>query len=316
MRESGQNGHRCRLRFFAMYLAVSVQLLFPRGLTAGSLTISTPQGPVVVDVPHVGPQGDLVAPSAPQSAGFTPPSIFSAPLPSGSGARALGVAGAFTALADDATAASWNPSGLTQLERPELSFVFRASRESQNHYSGSDSFHVGSDRFDEINLNYLSVVYPLHLQRNWVFSANYQEVYDFTQEFTANIKGASRSRDLDSQTGLYQETVDRPHPRRHLDLTVVEHLTTETKSVFQQVVEEQMLSSLDFEQHGIIEAASPALAVDLTKRLAVGMAVNFYQDGKTIGETIRSHIRADYEGYSDSQTQHQDHTSNVRRLYL
>ena len=40
----------------------------------------------------------------------------------GSGARALGMGGAFIAVADDATAASWNPGGLIQLETPEISF--------------------------------------------------------------------------------------------------------------------------------------------------------------------------------------------------
>ena len=41
----------------------------------------------------------------------------------GSGARAMGMAGAFIAIADDATAASWNPAGLIRLERPEVSIV-------------------------------------------------------------------------------------------------------------------------------------------------------------------------------------------------
>jgi hypothetical protein len=43
--------------------------------------------------------------------------------PVGSGARALGMGGAFIAVADDATAASWNPGGLIQLETPEVSVV-------------------------------------------------------------------------------------------------------------------------------------------------------------------------------------------------
>ena len=46
------------------------------------------------------------------------PEIFSSPLPTGSGARALGSGGAFLALADDATAASWNPAGLRLGELP------------------------------------------------------------------------------------------------------------------------------------------------------------------------------------------------------
>jgi long-subunit fatty acid transport protein len=42
----------------------------------------------------------------------------------GSGARAFGMGGAFLARADDATAASWNPAGLSYLRSPEFSFVW------------------------------------------------------------------------------------------------------------------------------------------------------------------------------------------------
>ena len=41
----------------------------------------------------------------------------------GSGARAAGMANAFIAISDDGSAASWNPAGLGQLRKPELSLV-------------------------------------------------------------------------------------------------------------------------------------------------------------------------------------------------
>src|SRR5262245_46008711 len=41
----------------------------------------------------------------------------------GAGARAFGMGGSFLARADDATAASWNPAGLSYLRIPELSLV-------------------------------------------------------------------------------------------------------------------------------------------------------------------------------------------------
>jgi len=41
----------------------------------------------------------------------------------GVGARALGMGGAFYAVADDATAAYWNPAGLAYLERKEVTFM-------------------------------------------------------------------------------------------------------------------------------------------------------------------------------------------------
>ena len=45
----------------------------------------------------------------------------------GVGARALGMGGAFTAVADDATASYWNPAGLTKIENIEATFMYAAN---------------------------------------------------------------------------------------------------------------------------------------------------------------------------------------------
>jgi hypothetical protein len=45
----------------------------------------------------------------------------------GVGARALAMGGAFTAIADDATAAYWNPSGLVKIENIEATFMYAAN---------------------------------------------------------------------------------------------------------------------------------------------------------------------------------------------
>jgi long-chain fatty acid transport protein len=52
------------------------------------------------------------------------------------GARSLGFAGAFAALADDATAAYANPAGLVQLTRPEVSFEARLWQRSPSFIAG------------------------------------------------------------------------------------------------------------------------------------------------------------------------------------
>ena len=113
--------------------------------------------------------------------------IAVSPTPVGSGARAAGMADAFVAIADDATAASWNPAGLVQLERPELSIVgsWNAVQEtfSADWHPEFDGRHGTSN----LDLNYLSVVYPLPVllfERNAVVSLNYQRKYDFSREFT------------------------------------------------------------------------------------------------------------------------------------
>jgi long-subunit fatty acid transport protein len=107
------------------------------------------------------------------------------PNPVGSGARALGF-GAFIAVADDATAASWNPGGLVQLKTPEISIVGNYS--SQNtEYTFSEANDSQSTSLTD--LNYLSFAYPFTLWgRNVVFSINYQQLYDFTRQVSYQYK--------------------------------------------------------------------------------------------------------------------------------
>jgi long-subunit fatty acid transport protein len=67
----------------------------------------------------------------------------------GSGARAFGMGGAFLARADDATAASWNPAGLSYLRAPELSFVFtNTDFEVQVQAPGIDRFTREGTEYD------------------------------------------------------------------------------------------------------------------------------------------------------------------------
>ncbi len=65
----------------------------------------------------------------------------------GSGARAYGMGGAFLARADDATAASWNPAGLSYLRLPEVTFVGNNNSYLINRGIETDSFTGGSFDF-------------------------------------------------------------------------------------------------------------------------------------------------------------------------
>jgi len=78
--------------------------------------------------------------------------------PVGSGARALGMGGAFIAIADDATAASWNPGGLIQLETPEISIVGTYfDRTENNSFKNEDD---DQQTVNDANINYLSAAHP------------------------------------------------------------------------------------------------------------------------------------------------------------
>jgi len=105
--------------------------------------------------------------------------IISSPNPVGSGARAIGMGGAFIAVADDATAASWNPAGLIQLEEPEISIVgaYTNTRICYNVAEHAESNNTNN--FKDSNLNYFSVAHPFHFYRNFVISLNYQRLFEF-----------------------------------------------------------------------------------------------------------------------------------------
>jgi len=111
--------------------------------------------------------------------------IPSSPNPVGSGARALGMGGAFIAVADDATAASWNPGGLIQLERPEVSVVGEGFvREEENSF-GTHPEASGDERTTATRLNYLSAAYPFTFWgRNMIVSLNYQGLYNFDRDWS------------------------------------------------------------------------------------------------------------------------------------
>ena len=72
----------------------------------------------------------------------------------GVGARALGMGGAFLARPDDATAATWNPAGLSYLRRPEVSVV--GNTLSAHSTLGLDTTHGNASTLD-----FLAITYPL-----------------------------------------------------------------------------------------------------------------------------------------------------------
>ena len=104
--------------------------------------------------------------------------------PVGSGARALGMGGAFIAVCDDATAASWNPGGLIQLEKPEISAVYGYVYRDEDNDFGDHPEASGSQSVDYSNLNYLSAAIPFQAaDRNMIVSLNYQHLFDFHRDW-------------------------------------------------------------------------------------------------------------------------------------
>jgi long-subunit fatty acid transport protein len=91
----------------------------------------------------------------------------------GSGARAYGMGGAFLARADDATAASWNPAGLSYLREPEVSLV--------GVWNSFDTERGGDyDRFDGNAIDFAAFTWPVGLgEARGAVQISYQRAISF-----------------------------------------------------------------------------------------------------------------------------------------
>jgi len=103
----------------------------------------------------------------------------------GSGARAYGMGGAFLARADDATAASWNPAGLSYLRRPELSLVGArnsfSAKEVRPDPDGLVTTEAGSGRVAD----FVAATHPVSLgSLSGSVQVSYQRVITFTTDRT------------------------------------------------------------------------------------------------------------------------------------
>ncbi len=178
----------------------------------------------------------------------------SSPNPVGSGARAIGMGGAFIGVADDATAASWNPGGLVQLKTPEVSVVYAGVHRKENNHFPSDPTADGSESITESDLNYLSAVYPFNLlNRNMVVSLNYQHLYDFTRSWDF-VRISSDTKDIEFE-GI-----------------VVDTLTSETESRYRH------------HARGSLSALGLAYSIQIIPDLSFGLTVNIWDDDLTNSE--------------------------------
>lgn len=174
------------------------------------------------------------------SPAFAQIQINSSPNPTGSGARALGMGAAFIAIADDATAASWNPGGLTQLERPELSLVYAWKRYGEEVNSWTHPELEGSHHVNLDEVNYASFVYPIKhtlAGRNLVFSMNYLSQYDLDRDLSLRLHQSSG-------------------------------LPGGTRAFF--------TTGVDYSQRGHLSSLSPAFAMEITDTLSVGVVWNIF----------------------------------------
>jgi long-subunit fatty acid transport protein len=135
------------------------------------------------------------------------PSSFN---PVGSGARAMGMGGSFIAMADDATAASWNPSALIQLRKAEVALVYSHTSLDEDLIFSEQAQANGEQTASSHDLNYLAFSAPCSADtcgKNMVFSINYQRLYDLSRNWNIAFNEPTENNDIDfrfkQQGGLY-----------------------------------------------------------------------------------------------------------------
>jgi len=100
----------------------------------------------------------------------------------GSGARAFGMGGAFLARADDATAASWNPAGLSYLRRPEVTVV-GARNSFVRRPTVAGATRLIDDRFAGNTLDFAAATYPIQMgPASGAVQLSFQRVFSFRGE--------------------------------------------------------------------------------------------------------------------------------------
>ncbi|MFC1839601.1 OmpP1/FadL family transporter [Thermodesulfobacteriota bacterium] len=175
--------------------------------------------------------------------------VSGSPNPVGSGARALGMGGAFIGVADDATAASWNPGGLIQLETPEISVVISAERLTEERSFRNNPGASGEYDVTLYDLNYFSLAYPFTWrERNYIVSLNYQTLYNFNKTHNYNYQFSNTST---SQIETSLKIIDR----------LTEHSGPRQTSHYTD---------------GYLKAISPAFAVQITPAFSLGLTVNYF----------------------------------------
>ena len=107
----------------------------------------------------------------------------------GSGARARAMGGAFFAVSNDPTAASWNPAGLSLLDKTQMDLSFSSSMSRPEHTtilnkpSGLNFGFSDKPKYDKNQISSASVVIPFKLkEKEMVGSVVYQLLSDIYQE--------------------------------------------------------------------------------------------------------------------------------------
>jgi long-subunit fatty acid transport protein len=176
--------------------------------------------------------------------------------PVGAGARGLGMGGAFIAVADDGTAASFNPAGLSQLRRTELALVgFTDTLESTVTVPKREGAETVTATDTHRRPDFVGVSVPFDLGgRSLTVQLSYQRAVDLFGSGAASVINEGQLSDIDPDLPpLKAEFIGEIRPR----------------------------------QEGAFHTFSVAAGYQTTTRLSFGASINYWKaDWKAGGSSV------------------------------
>lgn len=173
----------------------------------------------------------------------------------GFGARALGMGGAFQAVADDYSAIYWNPAGLAQSKKMEFWLGI-------SHFRFANDIIFQGSALQATNsttkFNSIGFVYPVPTyQGNLVFGFGYQKIKDF--EYSNKYLGYSDQGTIPRSNRLSFRGVDPNNPDDIYDF-------------FGEPVQKEGYVTDD----GSLNEWSAAGAIDVSPNISVGLGLNYW----------------------------------------
>lgn len=174
--------------------------------------------------------------------------------PTGAGARGLGMGGAFIAVADDGTAASFNPAGLAQLRRTEFALVgFTDELTSTVRFSRLTGTETSEAKNRHTELDFAGLAIPFQVGgKNLNLQLSYQRSVDLFGRGRTFLTNTIDLSDLDPRFQGFGDVTAEIFP----------------------------------EQSGAFHTASLSAGYQVTSRLSLGLAVSYwFSDWTARGET-------------------------------
>jgi len=219
----------------------------------------------------------------------------------GGGARARGMGGAFFGVSDDPSAASWNPAGLTQLNKYQMGLTFNNNKYKTDFSEKilNNSASLTNSETSDMTKNLItfgSVILPFTLSgKNLVGSVTYQRISEVAGEhlfYNSNylIEPQTDTYTWTNAGGTWDTTFTFPvYSKMHEIYRIYQILTLVQGAKAGYDRGRYKFNWADFnlkeEIDGSLNMTTLALATSPIKDLSLGVGVNIYSGGYTLKGT-------------------------------